>query len=240
MNVVVLDCLSALQHFSKEELAYGELRAAILDNVLKPGERLIPQQLASRFDVSTMPVRQALMRLEAERLVWRLPNRGLMVAPLTVKEVGGIYTLRAVLEGLAARLAAPRLTGEELASLAQLVIDMEGFVAAGRVEELVASNAKFHFVIYRAADNEHMYDILKNLWGLSSRYRDMYYGKPGIPEDTLREHRGILAVLQQGDAARAEELVRADMEATARVLLAAVKDKISCNGGSVGGKVSLV
>lgn len=239
MNVASPDRLSALQHFSKEELAYRELRAAILANVLKPGERLIPQQLASRFNVSTMPVRQALMRLEADRLVLRMPNRGLMVTPLSIKEVESIYTLRAVLEGLAARLATPHLSTEDLDALAAMVDEMGRLVSEGRVDALVERNAQFHFAIYRAAGNDHLCDILQNLWDLSTRYRNLYYREAGVPESTLREHRGIMAALRQRDAARVEELVRSDMEETARVLLALVRERIDDDGGSVNGKLPL-
>jgi DNA-binding GntR family transcriptional regulator len=202
------------------------LRAAILANTLTPGTRLMPQQLAEQLGVSTMPVRQALMRLEAERLAIRMSNGALLVAPLSVKEVEEIYALRVVLEGMAARLAAPRLGQRELDTLARLVDRMEGGVARGKIEELVDSNREFHFFIYRAANHERMFDVLKNLWDVSSRYRSMFYRQPGVPEQTLKEHRGILAALQRNDAVGAKELVRSDMEATARVLVAQVRDRM--------------
>ncbi len=232
--------LSTLQHHSKEELAYRELRAAILSNVLKPGERIMPQQLADRFCVSTMPVRQALMRLESERLVLRMPNRGLMVAPLSMKEVGDIYTLRVALEGVAARLAATRLGSADLDSLGAMLRVMEVQLATGQVEKLVETNTHFHFTIYRAADNDQLYDILQNLWDLSSRYRGMYYGEPSVPETTLREHQGILAALQRKDADEADRLVRSDMEETAKVLLALIAANINQREGEVNGDVPLV
>ena len=186
----------------------------------------MPQQLAEQLGVSTMPVRQALMRLEAERLAIRMPTGALLVAPLSVKEVEEIYALRVVLEGMAARLAAPRLGEEEMDALARLLERMEAEVARGRIEELVETNREFHFFIYREAGNERMFDVLKNLWDMSSRYRSMYYGQPGVPEQTLKEHRGILAALQRKDAAGAEALVRSDMEATAQVLVAQVRDRM--------------
>lgn len=232
--------LSSLKHYSKEELAYRELRAAILSNLLKPGERIMPQQLADRFNVSTMPVRQALMRLEGERLVCRQPNRGLIVAPLSMKEVEEIYTLRVVLEGVAARLATPRLSQVELESLAVMVREMEAGVAAAHVEKLVDSNRRFHFLIYRAADNDRLLDTLKNLWDLSARYRGMYYKETSVPETTLREHQGILAALQRKDAEEAEKLVRADMEETAKVLLALIQNHINEDEGEANGNVPLV
>ena len=123
-----------------------------------------------------MPVRQALTRLELDRLAVRAANGGLVVAPLSIKEIEEIYTLRADLEALAARLATPRLCDKELCSLAALVDEMKSLVAAGDVEALVEQNVAFHFTIYKAADHELLCGILENLWDLSSRYRGLYYG----------------------------------------------------------------
>ncbi|MHB0869291.1 MAG: GntR family transcriptional regulator [Chloroflexota bacterium] len=232
--------LSALQHWSKEDLAYHELRAAILAGVLGPGERLLPNELADRFNVSTMPVRQALTRLERDRLVLRNPNRGLTVAPLSIKEVEEIYSLRVVLEGLATRLATDSLSDADLESLAAMVHESEMLVASGDREALAEINRRFHFVIYRAADNELLYDTLDNLWDLSTRYRPLYYADSGVPEQTLQEHRNILAALQHREATRAEELVRSDMEETARVLLALIRSGIEASEESVNGKLPLV
>lgn len=232
--------LSALQHWSKEELAYHELRVAILSGVLHPGERLFPNDLAARFNVSTMPVRQALTRLELDRLVVRNPNRGLTVAPLSIKEVEDIYTLRAVMEGLATRLAANRLTPADLESLAAILEESEAAATSGYTDVLVDLNRRFHFTIYQGADNQILYDTLNNLWDLSSRYRPLYYADPGVPAQTLREHRRILAALQHGDASVAEELVRFDMEETARVLLTLIRSGMENNWETVDGKVSLV
>ena len=228
------DILSALNYYSKEELAYRQLRAAILTNQLRPGERLVYQQLAQQFSVSTMPVRQALTRLELDRLAVRIGNGGLVVAPLSVKEIEEIYTVRADLEALAARLAAPRLADEDLDSLARLLDEMESMVAGGNVEALVEKNIEFHFTIYRAADNELLYRMLENLWDVSSRYRSLYYEEAGVPEETIREHQGILAALHKKDAVEAGNLVRLDMEETARVLLTAIKSNIDRDGGDNG------
>lgn len=232
--------LSALQHLSKEELAYHELRDAILARALKPGERLLPNELANRFNVSTMPVRQALGRLEHDRLVVRTPNRGLTVSPLSMKEVEDIYALRVVLEGLATRLAATRLTDGDLEELAGVLREIEASVVAGDHEAVIDLNRQFHFIIYRAADSQLLFDTLDNLWGLSTRYRPLYYADPGVPTQTLREHRNILAALQAREAVRAEELVKADMEETALVLLSLIRSGIDNIEEDVDGKVSMV
>lgn len=233
------DRLPALQHRSKEELAYRELRSAILSNRLKAGERLMPNELALRFSVSTMPVRQALMRLEQEKLVARLSNGGMVVAPLSVKEVEEIYSLRAVLEGFAAKLATPRLSQSDLRLMAGLVQDMEQLVSSGDRDRLAQVNARFHFTMYRAAGNALLYEMLHNLWDISSRYRHAYYSDPSVPEETLREHRGTLEALQRKDADEAEALVRADMNETARLLLSVIRDNISSLEEDADGKAPL-
>ncbi len=240
MPLAGTESLSALKHWSKEELAYRELRSAILSGALRPGERLFPNDLASRFNVSTMPVRQALTRLELERLVVRNPNRGLTVAPLSMKEVEEIYTMRAVLEGLATRLATENLSAAQLDELASLLAKCEAAVAIGDRSALTKSNREFHFTIYNASGNQLLCDTLTNLWDISGRYRPVYYADPEVPEQTLREHRTILSALQKRDAAEAEALVRSDMEETARVLLALVRSGIEKNEEYLDGKLPVV
>lgn len=210
--------LSTLEHYSKEELAYRGLRSAILAGELPAGERLVPAELASRLSVSTMPVRQALMRLEAEKLVCRMRNGGLAVAPLSVKEVEETYSMRAVLEGFAARTATPKLTPELLQSLRSMVAEMEFLSVSGQLGRLSEINARFHFAIYEAAGNDRLLDTLRNLWATTMRYRHLYYSDSGVSQRTLEEHREILAALERGDAAKVEEVVRSARTDTASVL----------------------
>ena len=101
----------------KEQLA-DHLRDEIVRGTFEPGERLRLEDIASRFEVSTMPVREALRDLESEGLVTIYPHRGAVVTELTAEEMEDIYDIRATLEAMATRLAVPRMTEsicEELA-----------------------------------------------------------------------------------------------------------------------------
>jgi len=88
----------------------GRLRAAILRGELKPGERILPGELAARWDVSPTPLREALLRLEADGLVESVPHRGARVTPLTRRALTELYELRVLLEPFALEKAIARRT----------------------------------------------------------------------------------------------------------------------------------
>src|ERR1700716_1355336 len=99
------------------DAVYATLRDAIIEGVIEPQERLSEELLAQRFAVSRTPIREALLRLEAEQLVSRNARRGFIVRKITVAEVFEIYAVREVLDGLAARLAAVQASPPDIARL---------------------------------------------------------------------------------------------------------------------------
>ncbi|HBQ86706.1 MAG TPA: hypothetical protein DD811_09550, partial [Syntrophomonas sp.] len=104
---------------------YHYLRNAILEERLKPGQRIIERKVADKLSVSRTPVREAIRKLEQEGLVNYVPNRGAIVASLSATDVWEIYTIRSVLEGLAVRLAAQHLNSADMAEIEELMSQME-------------------------------------------------------------------------------------------------------------------
>src|SRR5262245_62895943 len=107
-----------------------KLRAAILNGVFKPGERLLEQNLCEWMGVSRTSVREALRRLEAEKLITIVPNRGPSVSEIGWVEAQQIYDVRAVLEAEAAALFARRATAPQLRALASAMAEFETAVRA--------------------------------------------------------------------------------------------------------------
>jgi len=144
------------------------LRAAILDGTLQPGERIVEADIAEQMDISRGPVREALAELEEEGLVVRRAYKGTFVATYSARHVRELYSLRALLEGYAARLAAVRVQPEDIEKLESLVNSMKEAGDAGDIDTLVEKDIQFHREICRLSDH----DLLIQMWNkLVSRTR---------------------------------------------------------------------
>lgn len=191
---------------------FERLRRMIIEGEYAPDERLIEEQLAERLGVSRTPIRQALTMLEAEGLVEIAPNKGAMVCSFSVEDVRDIYDLRAVLEGYAARRAALRIAGEELARLSELAEEMEGlaghFSEHEEIRRLVALNQGFHGTIVVASRNRRLGRLLRGTVQIPLMFKAFFWY--GLHERTISNHyhRQILNALEAGDADRAEIVMR--------------------------------
>ncbi|MGD9100781.1 MAG: GntR family transcriptional regulator, partial [Anaerolineae bacterium] len=128
-----------------KEALVETLRDEIIRGDFVPGQYLRLEEIATRFDVSTMPVREALRDLEAEGLVTIFPHRGATVTQLSADELQDIYDIRVALEEMATRLAVPLVTEATLTELTTLVERMENHV--GDVATLVKLNHQFHLTL---------------------------------------------------------------------------------------------
>lgn len=148
------------------DLAYREIRAAILRGTLAPGSQLKEEELAEQCGVSRTPVRDALRRLEAEMLVLRSGTQRSYVAEWSITDIDEMFTLRGILEGYAAARAATNMTAQQLADL-QSINDALGAAVAKRphpdVEAFLAANRKFHAAILDAASSERLKTLLVRL-----------------------------------------------------------------------------
>jgi DNA-binding GntR family transcriptional regulator len=189
------------------------LRALILTGEYGPDERLIEEQLAERLGVSRTPVRQALTMLEAEGLVEITPNRGATVCSFSIEDVWDIYDLRAVLEGHAARRAAGRIERRELERLRELAREMEGLPGQfddheEEIRALVALNQEFHGTIVEASRNRRLERLINRTVEIPLMFKAFYWYT--LHERTISNHyhRRILEALENGDAERAEIIMR--------------------------------
>ena len=143
--------------------AVSKLRAAILSGVLKPGERLLEQSLCEWMGVSRTSVREALRRLEAERLITITPNRGPSVTEIAWDEAKAIYEVRALLEGEAAALFATRASAKDLSRLKLALRGFERAVAAGASLERLAATERFYSIILEACGNPIIGELIQGL-----------------------------------------------------------------------------
>lgn len=193
------------------ERVYRGIRQQILNGVLGPGARLVELQLASQFEVSRTPVREALKRLSAEGLVAMDAVRGLVVREVDQSEAEDIYLIREVLDGLAARLASQRATPADRSKLTVLTELMRESARAERWEAVVQMNVAFHEVLYAAAHNEPLSAMGRTLQDAVRRYSAMAFTSPVRLQEVLDEHDQIARALSDGDPDRAESIARDHM-----------------------------
>lgn len=215
----------AEKYRTMQEIAYDAIRDGILAGRHAPGQRLIADDLAKELGVSRMPVREALHRLEVAGLVSITPHRGAVVNELSEAECIEIYHVRAVLDGLATRLATPNLTDADHARLAALLAEMASGVEAKDPQRVLNVNREFHVVIWSAARAPRLRDLLENLYDASQRFRNISMLIPGRLDQITHEHRLIADALARGDAAAAEQYANEHHEGTARRLLAAMDER---------------
>lgn len=193
-------------HVNLGDLVATEIRAAILAGTLAPGERLKQEQLATDMRVSRIPVREALRILEGEGLVETRPGRGSAVVELTKQEAADVMVVRGTLEGLAARLAAERVTPEVVARLRDAVDAGKQASESGDHSSASEAHTQFHLELARAADNSHLRTELEFLpakteWIMATLLQSR-------SEYSWQEHEAILDAVAVGDADRAERLTR--------------------------------
>lgn len=219
------------------EAVYLALRGAIVRRDLAPGERLAEQQLAEELGASRTPVREALRRLALEGFVVLVPRRGAYVAGLSFKDMNDVFELRMALEGLAAALAAERITQEELAALERGVAELAEAIEGGVSERLAQIDADFHNLIYMASRNRRLMQIVANLSDQIQSFRIRSLAVPGRLKATLSEHRRLAAAIARRDAPAARRLAEEHIRCAEAILLK-TQDQIGSQaerGGQDGG-----
>ena len=198
------------------EQVRARLLDAICDGSLAPGARLTQEELATSLNVSRQPVLQALRLLKNGGFVIDAGRRGLMVAPLDGAMIERVYAVRAVLDGLAARLAAGRK-----ARLDHALIDAGRKAAAGsRLAPMIDADMRFHHALYAAADNAFIAESAERHWQHIRRAMGAVLRVASTRTSVWDEHEAILRTVARGDAARAERLARAHGEEAGRNLAA--------------------
>jgi DNA-binding GntR family transcriptional regulator len=193
---------------SLKDKAYAAIKDAILTLELEPGTPLVESDLADQLGISKTPVRDALQELERDGLVTRLPFKGTYVTEVTERDLREIFQLRAVLEGLAARLATSLLTPQELDELDHNLSAAEDALARGDLALCSRLGKSVHDAIIEKADNVRLISMIRNLDESLLRFRALSDRTSGRLDKSLREHRRILDALRRQDAYAAEESVR--------------------------------
>lgn len=195
------------------DIVFEAMREMIVSGKLAPGERLMEIQLAEEMGVSRTPVREAIRKLEIEGLVVMMPRKGTYVAGLSIKQMAEVFEIRTALEELAVQLAAERISQEELDRLEYLMISISKKGDEKDYKSVVKLDEEFHDVLFKAARNEKLSQIIGNLHEQIHRYRAASLSYPGRLKNTLEEHENIVNALAKRDADAAGKAVREHVDA---------------------------
>ena len=190
------------------DVVFHTLREAILKGDLRPGERLMELQLASKLGVSRTPIREAIRMLEQEGLAVTIPRKGAEVAKMTEKDMEDVLQIREALDELAVQVACDKMTAQQLKELTLAMKNFENAIQAGKLKKIIEYDVEFHEIIYRATDNPKLVTLLNNIREQIYRYRVEYLkGKENYPM-LVREHEEIVTALKQKNKERVADAMR--------------------------------
>ncbi|OYW89511.1 MAG: GntR family transcriptional regulator [Pseudomonadales bacterium 32-61-5] len=195
------------------------LRHAILAGDIPPGAPLVETALSERFDVSRGPLREAIHRLEGQKLLVRIPHVGARVVSLSHAELIELYEIRESLEGMACRLAAERMSEVEIEELRRVLGTHERDEAfqAGIGYYQQEGDFDFHYRIIQGSGNRTLAKLLcDELYQLVRMYRIQFSTTPNRPHQAFAEHHRILDAIAERDGELAELLMRRHIAASKR------------------------
>lgn len=209
-----------------------EIRRAITSGSIAPGARLTQLDLAQELGVSRTPIRKALERLKAERLIVEVGPKTVVVSPMNRQRLAEAFQVRIALEQLAIRLAVENVTIEIL-DRSRLALERIRQVTREQlsgedIEEILEANSEFHRTVDSAVQNEYLLEMISQVRAETRRFSNpllrQLYRQPGRAERELGEHRGILRALEERDADAAARLVATHLARSTEELLELAAD----------------
>jgi len=196
-----------------------ELRQSIISGRLSPGERLVERELISMMGVSRTVIREALRQLESEGLVDIIPNKGPVVRNLTWEEAQDLYAIRAVLEGLAARLFTEQADEAQMEELERALLGVEDAYESGDPERVLDAKGSFYDVLFTGAKSQTLSSMIGILHGRIRRWRAIGVSHPRRTRERQHESMRNLGVMIRAararDAGLAERAIRDDVQRAA-------------------------
>lgn len=199
--------MKIVQQSLYEQIA-DRLKDMILSGELKEGDKIKEDQLCASMEISKTPLREALKVLRAEGLIKLIPNRGSFVSKPTFEEIKEMFDVMGVLEGVCAHTATEKMTPRTYGRLQQLHEQLEAKVAQNDRKAYIRINDTYHSLVQELAGNKTLNNIINGLRQKILLYRFQSLSLNGRLSQSIQEHRELLDAFQQGDAERAETLMR--------------------------------
>ncbi|WP_344413630.1 GntR family transcriptional regulator [Pseudonocardia ailaonensis] len=205
---------------SLADRAYAAIRDRLVMLEIRPGDPLNDDRLAAELGAGRTPVREALKRLEGDRLVVAYPRRGTFATAVDITDLAHLSEVRLTLEPLAARSAARAAGTTDRAALAVLGEEIATLDPAGDPKELLRADVEVHRALYRATGNPHLEDVCVRLDNLATRIWVLFLDRlPALPGH-VHEHADLLRAVVAGEEDKAAELALAHVQGFERAIRA--------------------
>ncbi|MCU1414577.1 MAG: helix-turn-helix transcriptional regulator, GntR family [Microbacteriaceae bacterium] len=189
--------------------SYVMLRQQILDGTLKPGTRLDQKEIAEQFGLSRVPLREAIRKLEGERLVTVVPRKGVTVPDLTDDDIRDLYIIRIELEPLAFRRATEAITDDQVAELTDMTVALEGLL--DQPDKFFHAHDDIVRTTMAASPGRMFLDIVTMVRERSQHLRYSYSQFPGQTDWLLEHRRAVLRAIASRRADLVEQITRLDL-----------------------------
>jgi DNA-binding GntR family transcriptional regulator len=187
---------------------YFSLRTAIVAGKIPPGTPIKEMDISRETGVSRTPVREAVRKLESERLLLRMPGRRLVVTSPNCTEMEEIFLVRSVLEGLAGRIACSKMNRGHIESLKKIEKTMGKGAKENQLTLAIKSNLEFHKLIVDICDVKVLTETLKRFWDTVRMMSMTNMDDRSWIQTSTKEHQKIIAALEKKDGPAAERLIR--------------------------------
>jgi DNA-binding GntR family transcriptional regulator len=226
-----------LEYQQLNDRTYASLKGGLISGMFQPGQVLVIRTVAASYGISPTPVREALQRLVAERLLTMQANRSIIVPPLSIDKFSELYRIRCALEGLAGELATEHFRPTDLVRIGKTVEAMDESIARSDGIAYRKMNEKFHFVIYEKASSPRLFEMIQNLW---CQVGPFLYGlfEDGVYRPHANDHhQKVLRALEKKNGALVREAIVADITAAARSLMPQLKSLVVQEQGTAPSKL---
>lgn len=201
------------------ELAYQEIKNSLAEGYFKPMQPLIIRTLAANYGISASPVREALQRLVAERLLVVLPNRSIVVPLMTRSKFHQLYCIRGALEGLATELATPNFRHDDFDEANLLLEQISEATRDYDSKAYLRLNRQFHFLIYGMARNPELVRLIEDQWLKVGPVFNELFNDEHFRRHANDEHINILAAIRSRHAQEARTYMERDLNIAAASLM---------------------
>ncbi len=215
------------EYLPLRDVVFNTLRQAILRGELKPGERLMEIQLATKLGVSRTPVREAIRKLELEGLVLMIPRKGAEVADIVEKGLRDVLEVRKALEELSVRLACDRITKKEIDELKRAAEEFKKTLKQRDITKIAEADVRFHDIIYMATDNQRLIQLLNNLREQMYRYRVEYLKNEKVHSQLIKEHEELIPILAGRNRGEATAIMNKHIDNQVAAVMDVIRTKNS-------------
>ncbi|WP_378954034.1 GntR family transcriptional regulator [Pelosinus sp. sgz500959] len=201
------------------DVVYDYLRTAIINGLIKPGERLVEKDYAEKFNISRTPVREALRKLEIEGLVENIPRKGDIVKGIALHDMLEIFAIRQALEPLIVKTAIDNMTPEAIIKLQETVDNMTSAAHNDDTAAVLDAFQTFHDILINVSNMPRLSAIISQLKDYLGRFRTMSLSNPTRRTQAISEHKEILQAIIANDNETAEQLISSHLSSARQSLL---------------------